>query len=58
MKRAVSQESLQRFWSEITLLRREIEQAERDQTSASEVQLTSAIEVAQGRLSKLSRLAV
>jgi hypothetical protein len=58
MKRAVSQESLQRLWSEIALLRREIEQAERDQTSASEVQLTSAIEVAQGRLSKLSRLAV
>lgn len=58
MKRAVSQESLQRLWSDIALLRREIEQAERDQTSASEVQLTSAIEVAQGRLSKLSRLAV
>lgn len=54
MKRVVSQESLQRLWSEIALLRQEIEQAERDQT-VSQVHLTSAIEVAQARLSKLSR---
>ena len=49
MKKAVSKESLQRLWSEIALLRREVEQAERDQ-APSQVHLASAIEVAQARL--------
>ncbi len=36
--KAVSEESLQRLWSEIALLRQEIEQAQRDR-AASQVQL-------------------
>jgi hypothetical protein len=52
--KAVSKESLQRLWSEIALLRQEVEQAERDQP-ASHAQLASAVEEAQTRLSKGSR---
>ena len=47
--KTVSEESLQRLWSEIALLRQEIEQAQRDQT-ASQVHLASAVEVAQTRV--------
>jgi hypothetical protein len=46
--KAVSEESLQRLWSEIALLRQEIEQAERSQ-EASQLRLTAAISVAQDR---------
>ena len=49
--------SLQCLWSEIALLRQDVEQAERDQASR-QVQLTSATEIAQARISKLSRLTV
>ena len=55
--KAVSKETLQRLWSEIALLRQEVEQAERDQ-AASQVQLASAIEEAQTRLTKVPRLAL
>jgi hypothetical protein len=47
--KTVSEESLQRLWSEIALLRQEIEQAQRDQ-AASQVHLASAVEVAQTRV--------
>jgi hypothetical protein len=48
-EKAISIESLQRLWSAIALLRREVEQAERDQAT-SQVQLASAIEVAPAQL--------
>ena len=40
--KAVSVEALQRLWSELALLRQEIERAERDQSSKL-VRLTSSI---------------
>ena len=46
IRKAVSEESLQRLRSEIALLRQEVEQAERNQ-QASQVQLATAIKVAQ-----------
>jgi hypothetical protein len=55
--KAISKESLQRLRLEIALLRQEVEQAERDQ-AASQVQLASAIEVAQARLTKPARLVI
>ena len=45
--------SMRCLWSEIALLRQEVEQAERDQ-AASQVHLTSALEITQARLSKLA----
>ncbi len=54
LRKTTSDESLRRLWSEIALLRHEVEQAERDRV-ASQVQLTSAIEVTQAQLSKPSR---
>ena len=47
-EKTVSAESLQRLWSEIALLRQEVEQAERDRAE-SQVQLTSAIAAARAR---------
>ena len=44
LRKAISEESLQRLWSEIALLRHEVERAERGRV-ASQVQLTAAIEV-------------
>ena len=41
--KTVSEESLQRLWSEIALLPQEVEQAQRDQKTASQVQLASAV---------------
>jgi len=41
-EKSVSKESLRRLWSEIALLRQEVEKAERDRV-ASQVGLTSAI---------------
>lgn len=46
--KAVPKESLQRLWSEIALLRQEIEQAQRDRR-ASQAQLVPAIKVEQSR---------
>jgi hypothetical protein len=45
----ISEETLQRLWSEIALLRREVEQAERAQ-STKLVRLTSAIAAAKAQL--------
>ena len=54
-EKAVSQEALRRLWSEIALLRREVEQAERAQ-STKLVRLTSAIVAAKDQLqSRLDR---
>jgi hypothetical protein len=52
-EKTVSEEILQRLWSEIALLRREVEQAEREQ-STKLVRLTSAITAAQGQLQSRS----
>ena len=48
-EKAVSVEMLHRLWSEIALLRQEVEQAERGKT-ASLIRLTSAIAATQSRL--------
>ena len=54
-KKVTSEETLQRLWSQIELLRQEIDQAERDRT-AEQVELSSAIVVAEaGLLSRLDR---
>src|SRR5579863_5851712 len=54
-KKVTSEETLQRLWSQIELLRQEIDQAERDRT-AEQVELSSAIVVAEaGLLSRLGR---
>lgn len=50
---AVSEKTLQRLWSEIALLRQEIEKAERDRAT-SLVQLNSAIAGARARLGSRS----
>jgi hypothetical protein len=47
--KTVSEETLQRLWSEIALLRQEVEQAKRHKT-ASQVRLMSAISATQDRL--------
>jgi len=52
-KKNVSEETLQGLWSEIALLRQEVEKAERNKT-ASEARLTSAIAVAKARLQSRS----
>ena len=57
IRKVISKESLQRLWSDIALLREEIEQAERDQ-AVSQVQLASAIEATKARLGKPPRLGV
>jgi hypothetical protein len=49
IRKSVSKESLQRLWSEIALLRQEVEQAERDQ-SVPQMELPPAIEVTRARL--------
>ena len=55
-KKVTSEETLQRLWSQIELLRQEIDQAERDRTAAEQVELSSAIVVAEaGLLSRLDR---
>lgn len=50
-EKTVSNESLQRLWSEIALLRREVEQAEQDR---AESQLTPAIVAAKAELQSRS----
>ena len=52
-EKSVSDETLQRMWSEIALLRQKVEQAERKK-AASQVRLGSAI-AAQGRLQPRSK---
>jgi hypothetical protein len=54
-EKSVSEESLRRLWSEIALLRQEVEQAERDRAEA-QVQLTSAIVTAEARLQNLAQM--
>jgi hypothetical protein len=44
LRKAISEESLRRLWSEISLLRHEVEQAERDRI-ASQVQLHRSLEL-------------
>jgi hypothetical protein len=48
-EKAVSEETLQRLWSEISLLRKEVEQAERSRTAAR-LEFTSAVAAARARL--------
>jgi hypothetical protein len=52
-EKTVSEETLQRMWSEISLLLQEVEQAERDQ-STKLVRLTSSIAAARARLQSRS----
>jgi hypothetical protein len=52
-EKTISEETLQCLWSETALLRRELEQAERNKT-LSQVKLTSPIAVAKARLQSRS----
>jgi hypothetical protein len=52
-EKAVSEKTLQRLWSEIALLRQEVEKAERN-SPASEVRLTSAIAAERSQLESRS----
>ena len=52
-EKAVAVETLHRLWSEIALLRKEVEQAERDQPTEP-VRLTSSIAAARARLQSRS----
>jgi phage shock protein A len=51
-EKSASEETLRRMWSEIALLRRKIEQAERKK---AEVRLRSAIAAARGRVQPRSK---
>jgi hypothetical protein len=52
-EKGFSEKTLQRLWSEIALLRQEVEQARRDR-AASQARLTSVIAAAQSRLQPCS----
>jgi hypothetical protein len=51
-EKSVSEETLRRMWSEIALLRRKVEQAERKK---AQVRLTSAIAATRGRVQPRSK---
>jgi hypothetical protein len=48
-EKTISDETLHRLWSEIAMLRREVEQAERNK-NISQLQLTSAIAASKAQL--------